>query len=268
MAIILSDIYYNFKYFLKNNFPRLFFFVRTCRDYLFLPAVFIRKKISPKFFSQFISKGDLCFDIGAHFGTKTENFLQLGAKVIAVEPQPLLCQEMIKRCRNNKNLIVINKGVADKPGCLDMTIIDDCDSISTMSEKWKTKGRFLEDYKRPGTRLVSVPVITLDSLISEYGAPKFCKIDVEGFEKEVLAGLTKPIPYISFEFMKEFIDDAKSCANYLKSLGAARFNFSRKESMKLFFNDWVLPEELFSKLEKIKNKDLWGDIYVKFLKNA
>ena len=40
-----------------------------------------------RFYSRFIHKGDLCFDVGAHMGNRTEIFLKLGANVIAVEPQ-------------------------------------------------------------------------------------------------------------------------------------------------------------------------------------
>jgi len=216
----------------------------------------------PKFYSQFVSKGDLCFDIGAHKGLITGVFLKLGAKVVALEPQ-LLYREIVKKYGKNKNLVIINKGVASKSGFLALTIVNSCDSISTMSENWKTKSRFSEEYKSKNVESILVPVVTLDNLIVEYGLPKFCKIDVEGFEKEVLEGLTKPIPYIAFEFMKEFLDDAKFCVDHLKTLGNVKFNFSIKESMELFFDDWVSSEKLFTKLDEIKNKDLWGDIYAK-----
>src|SRR5690348_10138144 len=39
-------------------------------------------------YAAFIKPGDLCFDIGAHVGNRTEHFLALGARVVAVEPQP------------------------------------------------------------------------------------------------------------------------------------------------------------------------------------
>ena len=262
MAIKAFDIYYKLKIFLKNKFPRFYVFIRNCRwKMLFLSAI-IQEKRTPKFYSQFISKGDLCFDIGANIGGKTGVFLQLGARVVAVEPQPIF-RELIEKYGNNVNLTTVNKGVADKSGFLDLFICNQCHVISTMSDKWKKDGRFSSEYKQ--VDMVSVPVVTLDSLIGEYGLPKFCKIDVEGFEKEVLMGLTKPIPYISFEFTKEFLDDAKICAEHLASLGTAGFNFSIADKMNLFFKDWVSSSELLLKLEKIGNKDLWGDIYVKFI---
>ena len=39
-----------------------------------------------------------------------------------------------------------------------------------------------------------VPATTLDELIAAYGIPAFVKIDVEGMEHEVLAGLSQPVP--------------------------------------------------------------------------
>lgn len=256
----LKNIYYNLKYFLKKKFPKFYFFIRALRGRIFFIGPILCKRKMPAFYGKFVDRGDLCFDIGAHMGLITEIFLKLGARVVAVEPQPLY-NEIVKKYGNNKNLTVINEGVASEMGKLNLAIVDNCDSISTMSERWRTKGRFSEEYKNAKTILV--PVVTLDYLINKYGVPKFCKIDVEGFEKEVLKGLSKPIPYVSFEFMKEFLDDAKFCVEKLGSLGKARFNFSEKESMKLFFEDWVSSEELFSKLQEIKNKDLWGDIYAK-----
>ena len=82
--------------------------------------------------------------------------------------------------------------MAAKKGYLKLQICENAPTISTMSDKWIKDGRFSNDYKWTKTQLVAVT--TLDDLIKEYGSPKFCKIDVEGFEYPVLKGLTKPIP--------------------------------------------------------------------------
>lgn len=246
-------------------FLKLYALTIFIRRWLFYPEVIKKEREFLNFYSQFIEKDDLCFDIGANVGSKAKLFLKSGAKVVAVEPQKNCCQRMQRLYGTNENLTIINKGLADKPGYLDLSICDSYHGLSTMSEKWKREGRFAQEYK--WTKTQKVPVITLDNLITEYGLPKFCKIDVEGFEVSVLKGLTKPIPYISFEFHREFFDNAKKCINYLLSLGSAEFNCAIGESRELLFSKWVSAVELYNRLAAIEDEDLWGDIYVKFAKN-
>jgi FkbM family methyltransferase len=215
------------------------------------------------FYSLFIKEGDLCFDVGANIGNRTEIFLKLGAKVVCIEPQDFNIQKLNKLYGHDKNVTILNKGIADKNGQMELHICEDSNEISTMSEKWMNKGRFARDYEWTKTQIVEV--ITLDDLINQYGMPKFCKIDVEGFEYPVLKGLTQKIPYLSFEFTREFFDDSKKCIDHLLSIGSAEFNCSIGESYKLLLPSWVAPEELYEKLNRRKGKYLWGDIYCKFI---
>ena len=211
------------------------------------------------FYSNFIKEGDLCFDVGAHMGNRVEIFLRLGAKVIAIEPQEKCVNYLKKRFGNNPNFVLVEKGLADREGKLPLSICEEANSISTFSEKWK-EGRFSE-YQWGSKKIVQVT--TLDNLIKEFGMPVFCKIDVEGFETQVLRGLSSPIKCLSFEFTKEFFDEAKVCLDYLISLGYSLFNYDIYESMNLQFPEWVMVEELIGEIEKSKNQLLGGDIYAK-----
>ena len=73
--------------------------------------------------------------------------------------------------------------------------------LSTLSEEYIQKnlesGRFSQD-SWEGEEIVRVS--TLDFFIKKYGCPKFIKIDVEGFEAEVVRGLTKSVEMLSLEF--------------------------------------------------------------------
>ncbi|HYH16767.1 MAG TPA: FkbM family methyltransferase, partial [Flavisolibacter sp.] len=107
---------------------------------------------------------------------------------------------------------------------------------------------------------------TLDSLISKYGCPKFCKIDVEGYELQVLKGLHQPLPLISLEYcVPEMTNDLIECISYLQHLSPnGIFNYSIGESMEWASKQWFNAES-FKKLVNTQDfqNSLFGDIYFK-----
>jgi len=144
-----------------------------------------------RFYHKFINEGDVVFDVGANIGSRTNIFLKLGATVIAVEPQ-VYCAGILKnKYGNNNKFILINKALAEKEGQAEMMISDAC-TISSLSKEWveavRKSGRF-QGHNWGGDRNI-VQTTTLDKLIDQYGFPSFIKIDVEGFEYEVIKGLT------------------------------------------------------------------------------
>jgi hypothetical protein len=105
---------------------------------------------------------------------------------------------------------------------------------ASMSREWQ-EAAVEEGYMPPGAWLdpVEVPVLTLDALIEEHGAPSFCKIDVEGFEPQALRGLGRAIPAVAFEFHRELIDAVQACVVRLAGLGEYRY--------RLFLDEWPDP---------------------------
>jgi hypothetical protein len=154
--------------------------------------------------------------------------------------------------------------VAAEPGFLSLSLCETASTIATFSNKWKT-GRF-KDYV--WNSLINVPVTTLDLLIHEFGVPKFCKIDVEGYEYQVIQGLTSPVPFLSFEFTKEFLEEAWSCMKYLESLGEVRFNYTHGEKSELALSQWIDSRTLFDELQRKMDNLFWGDIYAGFRMNV
>ena len=112
-----------------------------------------------------------------------------------------------------------------------------------------------------------VQVTTLDGLIQEFGVPKFCKIDVEGYEPQVLNGLSTPLPALSFEFHQETLDEVEACLNRLVQLGAYEFNFADGEAFAMALPRWVGAVELLRILKGIPNphyRPFWGgDVYAR-----
>ncbi len=215
------------------------------------------------FYGQFVKPGDLCFDIGANLGDRTAVFLDLGARTICVEPQPNCMKKLRKRYGKDKNVILVEAALGATEGFGELAICEEEPTISTMSERWKTEGRFAE--KHQWTKTSQVQMTTLDCLISLYGRPAFCKIDVEGFEVFVLKGLTKPLSVISFEFHRELLDNVRVCIDHLLSIGPVKFNISFAESMSFPGQNWVTPDVIYKIFETSNDAFLWGDIYAKFM---
>jgi FkbM family methyltransferase len=222
-----------------------------------------------KFLSQLISAGDLVFDVGAHIGDKTQLYLRENARVVCIEPQPGCCNKLKDRFRNNSQVTIEQVGLAEEPGSLQLLICSSSPAISTFSSEWKEKSRHADrGYK--WDLAVTVPVVTLDSLIEKYGIPQFCKIDVENFEYNVLKGLSHPIPSLSIEFHVETFNEAIKCLDRLEDLGYKEFNFAAGEIPEFVFKVWHSKADLVRELVNYsfvyytKEKDqLWGDIYAK-----
>ncbi len=219
-----------------------------------------RKRIS--FYSSFVHPGNLCYDVGANVGNRTDIFIRLGARVVAVEPQTECMRKLRRKFGNQSNVILVQAGL-DEVENESRTIFKSRQSgISSMSEEWitsvKTSGRFRNE---SWVDHEQVPVTTLDALISKYGLPSFCKIDVEGYELNVIKGLSNPISVISFEFTPEIIRLTVGVIEHLRALGPYQFNYSIGESMRLSLGKWVSGQEVINHLVTLKDKTIFGDVY-------
>lgn len=245
LIVIFYQFYQILPAFIKNSI-RVFFFT------------LFKSKIKAHF-SQFVSQNDLVFDVGANTGDLSQIFLELGARVICIEPQPSCIKILKKRYFNNPRVTIVEKGLSDDRGQLPFFISSKTPALSTFSRQWCEKGFFR---KKTWDQTIGAETTTLDALIEKYGLPAFCKIDVEGFEEKVIKGLSQPIPALSFEFNQWYLNEAKNCADYLASLGNPRFNYSLYNGYTLFSKEWLDSQQLFTKLNI--GKFQFGDIYVKF----
>jgi FkbM family methyltransferase len=223
-----------------------------------------RRRQTLEFFSDFMGPGDLVFDVGANVGDRTAVFRELDARVVAVEPQPECVRRLRRRFRNDPAVTVEAEALGREEGIVDMAVSSASHTLSSLSPEWmdavRESGRF-SDVKWDGTQ--QVRVTTLDALIKRYGKPSFCKIDVEGYELDVLLGLTESIRALSFEFVPEFAGVPVKCVERLIDLGDFSFNYCRGQEMRLAFNDWVDQREIIGFLSGIGEPRAWGDVYAR-----
>jgi FkbM family methyltransferase len=217
------------------------------------PAVRDRVAKEQAFYRPFVTPGSLVFDIGANKGQKTEIFRLLGARVVAVEPNPRALDVLHALVRTDKGVEVVAAAVGAAPG---RAVLHTRGTASTAS--LRSDWRFF-DYGRG--RTVEVDVVTLDSLVARFGPPDFCKIDVEGFELETVRGLNRPLPCLSLEFHLDELDRLFACLDHLENLGPVTLNAIEMEGHDLLFPDWLPPRAFREAITRAGVGE--GDVFVR-----
>ena len=221
-----------------------------------------RKKSMDRLYGQFIHRGDLAFDIGAHVGDRVASFRRLGARVVAVEPQPALVRVLRLFYGRKRNVVIESVLVGSSIGRADLRINVDNPTISTVSAAFVDAADGAPGWEgQRWTRMIRMPVTTLDTLIARHGTPAFIKIDVEGFEADVLAGLTKPVKALSFEFTTIQRDVAHRCIERCAALGFSTFNAALGELQMLIGETWMSAQEIRRWVDALPHDANSGDIY-------
>jgi len=214
-----------------------------------------------RFYRQIIPLNGLIFDIGANVGDYTDIFSKIGRQVVACEPQPQCFARLTKRFYSRSNIILLNQGVGPNPGHQTLFIASKHNPNSTFSQEFIHHSRY---HQRHWDQTVEVKMITLKQLIKQSGQPDYVKIDVEGYESEVLSTLTQPLPLISFEFLSEFQPKTIKLIRFLESLGPHQYNLSLFLNFKFYFPQWVNASQLINLLQTHSQSNQWtGDIYAR-----
>jgi len=221
------------------------------------------------FYGQFVRPGGLAFDIGAHVGSRVLAWRRLGARVVAVEPQPDFVRVLRWLFARDDGVTVLAQALGRAPGEAQLLVSLRTPTVSTLSPDWARRVGAIASFRgvrwTPGA---SVTVTTLDALIDRFGLPDFVKIDVEGYELEVLSGLTRALSALSFEYLASVPELALGCIDRLETLGRYRYWVSVGEQMRLLDPNGCGAAEMRRWIGTLAPDAASGDIYARRIENS
>ena len=236
--------------------------VRSLAIYRAMPW---RRRAQTRFYAALLEDGALCFDVGAHAGSRTRALLGAGARrVVALEPQPAFAALLARELGGEPRVALDARAVGDAPGTARLRVSSRHPTVSTLSEDMVVRVGATAGFEHVRwDREVEVGVTTLDALIEVHGLPDFCKIDVEGHEARILARLSHAVPLVSVEYLPGALDVADACVARLSALGDYRFNLCRGEDHRFVHARWLRADEVGEALRTASADGASGDLYAR-----
>ncbi len=217
-----------------------------------------------RLYAPFLAAGGLAFDIGAHVGDRTASFRRLGARVVAVDPQPACLRALHLLHGRDAGVVLVAAAVDSVPGRARMRVNVANPTVSTLSGDFVAAAAGADGWQ--GQRWdgeAEVAVTTLDALIAAHGRPDFIKIDVEGLEDRVLGGLSAPVPALSFEFTTLDRRPALRALARLEALGPWTFALTRGDEDHRLDGGWTDRAGMAALLTGLPEDTNSGDVYAR-----
>lgn len=172
---------------------------------------------------------ELIFDIGMYDGADTAYYLKSGYRVVAVEANPQLVDRAKERFVSqitSGQLTCVNAAISSSGESVELVLSGaDLGSSTLFGDKIA--------HKRP-IGSISVPGVTLDHLLKQYGIPKYLKVDIEGADRFCVLSLTKDeCPrFLSFEIG----DDVDELLSHAEAVGYRKFKIINQNCFREFGN--------------------------------
>jgi FkbM family methyltransferase len=215
-----------------------------------------------EFYGAFFEKGDVVFDVGANQGEYSEAFALEGAQVIAIEPN-IAYRLRLNALARTHTITPVFVALSDSDGAAKLNVCSTPGYSTLLSpqSEWIEGSPDYVDVE--WTDLLEVPLTTMDALADKYGQPVFVKIDVEGFELNVLRGMSFSPRHLSFEFGARRKELGQECLRELASKGY-RFRPILGRDFEYATAEWMDHAEAVQWLEAFTTSQAeYGDMFAR-----
>jgi FkbM family methyltransferase len=132
----------------------------------------------------------LIYDVGMHRGEDTEFYLSRGFRVVGVEANPYLVEELRSKFSaeiKSGALQLVDRAISNSGGIVRFAINKERSVWGSISDS------FIERNAGLGTSIefAEVKTISFDDLVRLHGIPYYLKIDIEGMDMECIKSLHK-----------------------------------------------------------------------------
>ncbi|MFT4766895.1 MAG: FkbM family methyltransferase [Glaciecola sp.] len=215
-----------------------------------------------RFYREILRPGDVVIDVGAHVGTRARAMRAAGAQVVALEPQALFARFL--RLTLPSDIVLIQAAAGSAEALADMAVSSRHPTVSSLQTSFVDDAAMAPGFEHVRwDRRERVQVTTLDLLIAQHGRPAYIKIDVEGFELEVLSGLSQPVPLVSVEYLPAFAALTHQVITRLEALGTYRFNPVVGERSGFLWLDWRSGAAARQWLDGLDTTASSGDLFAR-----
>lgn len=215
-----------------------------------------------RLYGELLEPGDLAIDVGAHVGTRARAMRRAGARVIALEPQGLFARYL--RYTLPRDVVLIEAAAGARESTAELAVSSRHPTVSSLREDFVNEARAAPGFERVRwDKTEAVSVVTLDSIIARYGEPALIKIDVEGFESEVLAGLSSAPRLLSVEYLPAFPALSLAVIDQLEALGTYAYNPVVGERSGFLWSEGRSAPDVCDWLASLRDDAPSGDLFAR-----
>jgi len=215
-----------------------------------------------RLYADLLGPGDIAIDVGAHVGTRTRAMRAAGARVVALEPQRLFARFL--RFTLPADVILIEAAAGSRDGVGEMAVSSRHPTVSSLRRDFVADAATTPGFDHvQWDTSEAVTMVSLDAIIARHGMPAYIKVDCEGYEIEVLKGLSRAPRVLSVEYLPAFPGLTYAVIERIEALGTYQFNAVAGERSGFLWPDWRDGEAVRAWLASLGTDAPSGDLFAR-----